>query len=678
MTISNKKINFNNTVSQSANIPASGSIFTINNFDDLILALVEPQVFTNYVIENPNIGVLGIKYNNKLIIILKQDIWRDDQKIKDYISEVDNENVFLVCAGDHEEWNIFTQLYTNHDIFYLSFPCNIYLLRDYLNIIFGSANHLESVYSKFNKSIQNEKYIKYILSISRELNGIRDIDKLLDLILKKAREITYADAGSLYIIEYDRQHLTSSSNIIFKITHNDSVAINLSEFKLPLNNESIVGSVALSGQPINIANVNDFSQNVASGYNVIKHDSSIDRRTGYQCKSMLTVPMFDISHSVIGIIQLINCKIGEEPLLTEQDFEKRVIPFDDMAVEYSQIIAHQAGIALENAILTQDKQNLFESFVMASIKAIEQRDPTTSGHSYRVCKLTLQLAKVVNSLTEGPFKDVHFSDEELKEIEFAAILHDFGKFAVREDILLKANKLFDWQLEVIKNRFELAKIYVELDYLKEILMYIQNPFLFPTGLTPKSFELKKLQKIEELNNYLEFIIESNKPSVLEKSGFDKLKTIANTKFVDLKGKEVYLLTQEELNALSISKGSLTAKEITEIRNHVVHTYEFLKSISWGKNLSNIPEIAFKHHEMLDGSGYPNGCNASQIPIQSRMLAIADIFDALTASDRPYKKAVPIDKALAIIEKDAIAGKYDIDLFSIFKEYKCYEVIKERV
>jgi hypothetical protein len=211
----------------------------------------------------------------------------------------------------------------------------------------------------------------------------------------------------------------------------------------------------------------------------------------------------------------------------------------------------------------------------------------------------------------------------------------------------------------------------EIECLKKIVNFLQAPALFPMGASPTQFEEERDNKLRELEVYYQFIQKANEPTVLEQGGFERLKDIANFSFKDTRGSIRAFLEGDELRALSVSRGSLTSDEFAEIQSHVTHTYDFLRRIPWGKRLSNVPQIAAKHHEKLDGTGYPNSSESGEIPIQSRMMTIADIFDALTASDRPYKKAVPVDKALDILSMEVKSGKLDAELFKIFWESKLY-------
>jgi len=261
-------------------------------------------------------------------------------------------------------------------------------------------------------------------------------------------------------------------------------------------------------------------------------------------------------------------------------------------------------------------------------------------------------------------------------MEFASLLHDFGKLGVREQVLVKAKKLYPWQLDLIMERFELIRSRYEVESLQELVRYLEAPNSYPPGVGRESFAANFKDRTSELDSFMRFILKANEPSVLEQGGFEMLKDIANKKFRNSREHSCPFLHSEELRALSVSRGSLTREEFAEIQSHVVHTYEFLRKIPWGKHFANVPQIAAKHHEKLDGSGYPTAAQGNEIPVQSRMMTIADIFDALTASDRPYKKAVPTQKALEIIEVEVRSQRVDAELFKIFVESKIYESVLE--
>lgn len=532
------------------------------------------------------------------------------------------------------------------------------------------------IWKSQQKDIESTSHdVKQILSISRILNGERNLEKLLSLILKKAREVTGADAGSIYTLEKP-SNKTEDWTLHFRYTQNDSITHNLSKFSMPVSEKSIVGNVVIHKQAINIPDLYQLSQNPADNPYGAKHDKSWDQRIGYESHSMLSLPVFNIAHEVTGVIQLINRKnMQNTTLKTHDDFTTQVIPFDERDVEYGLIVGQQAGIALENAAMTEEIQALFDGFVNASVTAIEQRDPTTSGHSHRVAALTLNLAKIIDRTSSGIYTKVKFTNDELREIEYASLLHDFGKLGVSEQVLVKAKKLYPWEFEIVTQRFEYIRAMIEIEYLNKRIEYLENPVHFPDGYDVHHLLHERDDKIKRLVDFTDFVKGANEPTILEQGGFERLNDIAGHKFCDLHGKSKPYLLDNELAALSVAKGSLTREEFSIIQSHVTHTYEFLRKIPWGTRLANIPNIAAKHHEYLNGSGYPHGARGEQIPIQARMMTIADIFDALTAADRPYKRSLPFEKALDILQMEVKSGKVDGQLLEVFIESKAFDVIK---
>ena len=497
-----------------------------------------------------------------------------------------------------------------------------------------------------------------------------DVETKQRLIPVQGAEYTIAAAEDAFKIE--------DAKLKFRFTQNFSIKTDFSEFTIPIDTKSIVGNSVLSQNAINIPDLYKLSDDTTQNPYGVRHNRTFDQRLGYESHSMLTFPMFDISHCVIGVIQLINRKRDfKAQLISTEDCEKQVVRFNEHDEEYAQIVAQQAGIALENAQMHNEIQNLFHGFVNASVTAIEQRDPTTSGHSHRVAKLTVHLATVVDKTVDGLFAGTKFSEDELREIEYASLLHDFGKLGVRENVLIKSKKLYPWQHETISERFSLIRACMEIDYYKQVINYMGNPTAFPMDFTTESLKHELNQKLTSVDEFFQFIMTANEPTVLQQGGFERLNDIAKLDFTDTTGNVKQYIRSEELKALSVSRGSLTAEEFAEIQSHVTHTYEFLRKIPWGHRLANVPEIAAKHHEKLDGSGYPTSASGSQIPIQSRMMTIADIFDALTASDRPYKKAVPSDKALDIIGMEVKGGKVDPYLFDLFVKSETFKINLEK-
>jgi HD-GYP domain-containing protein (c-di-GMP phosphodiesterase class II) len=500
-----------------------------------------------------------------------------------------------------------------------------------------------------------------LIDIARAMTTERVVDKLFSVILEKSRYVTGADAGSLYVVEGDeREH-----RLRFKLTQNDSVSFDWREFTMPIANKSIAGTVALSCKPLSIPDVYELPPG-----SPFQFDRSFDERIGYRTKSMLVAPLVSQQGEVIGVIQLINKKRDtEKKLLTTRDVQEQVMPFDERSEELLGMVAAQAGVSLENAMLYDEIRRLFEGFVKASVEAIESRDPTTSGHSRRVADLTVELAKVVDGESHGPYKDAFFSREDLRELEYASLLHDFGKIGVRERVLVKAKKLYDEALDAIRRRFDYVAKCCENDVLCRKITVLERG---GSADDLKRLDEELLARKVDLEKSYGTILSANEPSVLAQGDFDRITVIAKETYVDLRGDVQRLLTDEEVEALSVRRGSLTTQEFDEIRGHVSHTYRFLSQIPWGKALRRVPIIAGAHHERLNGTGYPNRLRAEEIPVQSKMMSISDIYDALTASDRPYKKAVPVERALEILDFSVKDQHVDADLVRIFREARIWE------
>jgi HD-GYP domain-containing protein (c-di-GMP phosphodiesterase class II) len=517
--------------------------------------------------------------------------------------------------------------------------------------------------------------IDELYAIGRALSSQRDLDKLLALILEKCRDVTGADAGSVYVVEGTDADIASRT-LRFKISQNDSVKLDFTEFSLPVSEKSIVGRCVLSREVINIPDLYRLDQ-PGQGNNLwgFKHNRDFDLQNRYQTRSILTVPMIDAGEHVIGVVQLINKKRNPAAQLAmADDFEHQVVAFDQRSADLAAALASQAGISLENAMLYDDIQQLFEGFVRASVTAIEQRDPTTSGHSQRVADLTVGLAKVTDRVDRGPFGDFTITYDDVKQIEYAALLHDFGKVGVRENVLVKAKKLYEADRELILARFDFIRKSLEAEVserkVKTLLERSREEGLAALGAMDD--ELR--QRVTELDDFIQVILKSNEPTVLNQGGFDRLAEIAKQSYVDPRGERQPFLRPMEVETLQILRGSLTTKERLEIESHVGHTYNFLRTIPWGRHFKDIPEIAGAHHEKLDGTGYPRGLAGDAIPVPARMMAISDIFDALTASDRPYKKAVPVDKALDILSSEVKAGKLDAELYRIFIDARVFQLV----
>jgi|HubBroStandDraft_6_1064221.scaffolds.fasta_scaffold14830_3 HD-GYP domain-containing protein (c-di-GMP phosphodiesterase class II) len=510
-----------------------------------------------------------------------------------------------------------------------------------------------------------EREREQLNEIGIALSSQRDVRELLNLILAKAREITRADAGSLYLIDDDaegRRHLR------FMLTQNDSLAFPFKEFTLPLAEDSMAGYTALRGKVVNFADAYHIPPEMPFHFN-----DHYDRESGYRTKSLLTLPMRNAKGEVLGVVQLINAKNDPAARLrSEADVAAHVLPFHERSVRLALSLASQAAVAYENRKLYNDIQTLFEGFVKAAVTAIEQRDPTTSGHSLRVAAYTQGLAEIVDQVSTGSYSASHFDHEQMKEIRYAALLHDFGKVGVREEVLVKAKKLYPLQMELVKQRFDYIRKEVEVGMVRRKLqMFLERDrgdALSEIARLSEDFE----QRLDRIKDYLDFILQANEPTLMEHAQFRKLNEIAKQFFLDSKGSELPYINADEMRLLSIPKGSLDAAERQQIESHVVYTFNFLSQIPWTKELRGVPEIARAHHEKLNGLGYPYKLHGDQIPLQTKMMTICDIFDALTASDRPYKRAVPVERALSILDECVQANEIDADLFRLFRESKVYE------
>lgn len=507
--------------------------------------------------------------------------------------------------------------------------------------------------------------LEEINKVGIALSTVRDHDVLLDMILTKTRELSRSDAGSLYLID----DIPGEGKVLrWKLAQNDSIPVNFQEKILPITKKSLAGYVALTGETLIIDDA--YAPPARGEYSI---NTSFDLETGYHTKSMLVLPMTNHAGDNIGVVQLINRRRSNSYVkLNKKTAPTEVVPFDDHTVQLVRSLAGQAAVALENNILYDSIERLFEGFVTAAVTAIEQRDPTTSGHSFRVADLTVDLAKTVDGLSSGRFRDVRFTPDQVKEIRYASLLHDFGKVGVRENILVKEKKLYPMQIDVIRGRFDYVMKATESEYQQKKLDYLlkNGPDGFEEFRRNLDEELE--EKLEALRRDVKFIILSNEPTVLPEGEFQHLQELALQEYVDASGETRRLLAPEEVRILSIRKGNLDPSERGEIESHVTHTFEFLSKIPWTKDLRHVPNIAYAHHEKVNGRGYPRALSAEDIPLQSRMMTVSDIYDALTANDRPYKRAVPTDRALDILQMEMKDGLLDPDLVTLFIEAKVYE------
>ncbi|MCX7966422.1 MAG: GAF domain-containing protein [Syntrophorhabdaceae bacterium] len=502
-------------------------------------------------------------------------------------------------------------------------------------------------------------YISELLKIGIALSSEHNIDKLLTMIVEQGRRLTNADGGTLYIMNDD------NSALEFAIVQNASLKIYMGGKEKPIkwkpvrlynddgspNYANVSSYCALTGEIVNISDVYN-----ARGFN-FEGTKNFDAGTGYRSKSMLVVPLRNHENDIIGVLQLLNS--------IDRKTEK-VIKFSKKSEEIATSLASQAAIALTNNRLIHDLANLFDSFIRAIAAAIDEKSPYTGGHVRRVVWLTMALAERINNCKDGYYKDVFFTPDEMNELRISAWLHDIGKITTPEHIVDKATKLETIcdRITLLKTRFEILKRDYEIKLLKEKIMP----------------ECKKVINIPDKESHeyynslkedLDFLIKVNQGAeFLEDSAIERLKAIGKRSFF-MDGQDVPLLTEDELYNLSIKRGTINNEERMLIQNHAALTYKILSELPFPKKLKRVPHFASTHHECLNGTGYPFGLKEDELPIQSRIIALADIFEALTAQDRPYKKAKALSESLKIMSFMARDKHIDPKLFEFFIQEKIY-------
>jgi HD-GYP domain-containing protein (c-di-GMP phosphodiesterase class II) len=560
--------------------------------------------------------------------------------------------------------------------------------------------HLIHVREQINERLRGvTREIQELNKIGAALSAEHRLDSLLELILTKSRHITNADAGSLYLVETVASEAHSESlapspmpntngagglpasqlskqdaqeparkRLRFRLAQNDSIDLPFRETTMEIDHKSIAGYVASTGQSVTIDDAYHLTPEVPYSIN-----RKFDEDSGYRTKSILAVPLRDQKDHIVGVLQLINAKRdGRVKLDSASAVKEQVVAFGGRQQDIVASLGSQAAVAVENSRLYENIQRLFEGFVRASVSAIEARDPTTSGHSFRVANLTVALAEAVQRVETGPYANLRFTREEMREIRYASLLHDFGKVGVREEVLIKAKKLYPAQLEVVKQRFAFVKRSIEAEKLRQRLDYVlekgREEYLSNLG----NFDNDLREQIAEVDRFFELVLKADEPSVVPERGFEKLTNIAARYYRTFEGADQPLLTPDEVRLLSIPQGSLDENERLQIESHVVHTFNFLQQIPWTSEIRHIPEIARGHHEKLNGMGYPYKLSAPEIPVQTRMMTISDIFDALSAADRPYKRSVSLERALEILGFAVKDGELDASLFQVFLDAKVYE------
>jgi len=501
--------------------------------------------------------------------------------------------------------------------------------------------------------------IEQLVNIGISLSAEKNTEQLLEHILLGAQDLTNADAGTLYLLNNDQLtfEMMRTRSLGIALGGPTHTAVQLAPIPLfdnegKPNNETIAAYAALSGE---VVNIKDAYQ--AKGFN-FQGTKDYDKKTGYRSKSFLTLPMKNHDSQIIGVLQLINAidpKTGQ------------AIKFSAENQRLAESLASQAAIALTNHQLIDDLRTLLERFIEVIASAIDEKSPYTGGHCRRVPKIAMLLAKAVDRADKGIYADLHFSDQEFYELKIAALMHDCGKITTPIHVVDKATKLetiFD-RIKLVETRFALLKRDAEINLLQEVMS--------SSDKQQQTLRQNYEQLLTTLDEELEFLRHANiGGEYMAEEKQQRVKDIATRRYRDINGQWQPLLTEEEVYNLCIAKGTLTPEERHTINYHMQSTINMLEKLPFPKHLKNVPEIAGGHHETMDGKGYPRGLTREQMSVQARIMGIADIFEALTAADRPYKKAMPISQALKILGNMKLDSHIDPDLFDIFLHEKVYQ------
>lgn len=458
-----------------------------------------------------------------------------------------------------------------------------------------------------------------LMDIGRALTGAVDLDHCLEMILELTSDILDAERSSIFL--YDAK----TNELISKVAEGleDS-----KEIRFPAD-KGLAGHILKTGQLLNIPDA----------YADPRFNREADKQTGFHTRNLLGAPLIGRGNRTIGVIEVLNRK-------GDGAFSKD----DEQLLEG---VAGQCGVALENSRLLSDIDALFEAFIVASSQAIDQRDPTTAGHSRRVTKYTLNLAKAVHFNHDPAFADIHFTRARMRQLRYAGLLHDFGKIGVREAVLCKALKLPPGGIEWVEERIKRICAEKKIAVLQELLA---NPSADPLKIR------ESVAAIESYwNDILNFLKKVHEARFTPDEDVERLRKLHGDG----------LISDKELEHMSVRRGNLTAEEWEDMKSHVTKSYQVLRQIPWPESLEEVPRIAHGHHEKLDGSGYPLGIKQGEIHFDSEMMCVADIYDALTASDRPYKKAMTHEQAMKILREEADHGKLNKDLVNLFERERCY-------
>ena len=502
-----------------------------------------------------------------------------------------------------------------------------------------------------------ERDLRDLSKIGMALMLERDRAALLHLILDGGKQLTASDGAGLLLLETKSEGVAELVPVHYEV---DSLPdLGVPAIRYPIDGTSIVGQAARTKEPVVVDDVHRLPANAD-----FVGSEEFQRRFRYHTQSVLAVPMLDQHDVVLGVIFFMNRKSRPVNVRTKRDAERYVLPYGEREVYLARALASQAAASIENTRLHAQIEALLDSMVSAAVSAIDERDPATAGHSQRVACLTTDLAEAVSRANTGPYQAVRYTPTQIRELRFAALLHDLGKVRVREEVLLKAHKLPDVLLERIDARFAFIRRTMELEITE------QHEELSREGGSDASamerLDAKLAAQLRDLNRFRDVIRRANEPISIDASLAAELEEIAKRTYRDVEGAAAPYLQPDEMHYLTIPCGTLDDEERAEVEAHVTHTRRFLSQIAWTRDLENLVRFACAHHEKLNGTGYPDRLRRDEIPIETRMITLADIYDALTEAERPYKHQMTREKAIEIMRRDAEAGLLDADLIDILE------------
>jgi HD-GYP domain-containing protein (c-di-GMP phosphodiesterase class II) len=505
--------------------------------------------------------------------------------------------------------------------------------------------------------------LEQLNAIGASLSAERDINRLLESILVAAKTITRADGGTLYRVAEDRTlrfEIVRTTSLHYYLGGTTGAPVPFYPIHLEgkdgkPNHNMVAAYAALTGKTVNIPDAY-----VAEGFD-FSGTRNFDKKTGYRSKSFLTVPMKNHENEIIGVLQLINAQGPGGEIMAFSASDQRL----------AESLASQAAIALTNRMLINQLEELFESFINLMNTAIDEKSPYTGGHCQRVPQLTMMLAEAVNETQEGPLSAFTMSDKDRYELKIAGLLHDCGKVTTPVHVVDKATKLeaiFD-RIHLIDTRFEVLKRDAEIELLKEKALLVAHGAKRAEHDAADARHRERLRRLDDDRAFLRACNIGGE--AMREADIERVRTIARYRWTDISGHEANFLSEDELKNLTIRAGTLTPEERQVINHHIVATIKMLEALPWPRHLKNVPEYAGGHHERMDGKGYPKGLTREQMSVQARVMGIADIFEALTAKDRPYKKGKTLSESLEILGKFRLNGHIDPELFDVFVRRKVY-------